>query len=84
MVHSLLLLLFVTNKVAYNLHLKLALFVALQSVDVNLFTMMTQNLTEEQKHGVQSVINHGITKQQKLGKHKQSHSLCFEMTVTLL
>lgn len=29
---------------------------------------MTQNLTEEQKHGVQSVINHGLSKQQKLGK----------------
>jgi len=41
-------------------------FQGLQGVDGHLFTVMTQNLNEEQKNSVQFVINTGINKQNKL------------------
>ncbi|XP_057289833.1 importin-7-like [Hydractinia symbiolongicarpus] len=45
-------------------------FEALQHNDAHMFAMMTQTLTEEQKHAVQSVINNGIRNQQKLASRK--------------
>jgi len=41
-------------------------FEALQHNDANLFTLMSGGLNDEQKHGIQEVINHAVLKQKKL------------------
>ena len=41
-------------------------FEALQNRDANLFTIMSSGLTDEQKHGVQDVINLAVLKQKKI------------------
>jgi len=41
-------------------------FEALQHRDGNLFNLLTSSLPDEQKHGVQEVINHALLKQKKI------------------
>ena len=57
-------------------------FEALQNRDGNLFALLTQDLPDEQKHGVQEVINHALVKQKKIESLKIEAEGGYQFRVT--
>jgi len=57
-------------------------FEALQNKDMNLFTHITQNLNDEQKQGVQEVINHALVKLKKMESLKLEAEGGFKFQMT--